>query len=109
MKKLFLILAFFSASAFAQQQDGNEMLERMKKAEVADSFYMGYITGVSIMNTTACYYSNITTGQVYDVVKVYLEQNPAIRHLSRGVIVVQALNNAFPCKQEPTPKHKKPV
>jgi hypothetical protein len=107
MKSFILILAFFSASAFSQQQDGNEMLERMKKAEVSDNFYMGYITGIAIMNTTACYYSNITTGQIYDVVKIYLEQNPAIRHLSRGVIVVQALNNAFPCKQEANPK--KPI
>jgi hypothetical protein len=108
MKKLFLILAFFSASAFAQSKlDGNEMLEIMKDSQLSDNFYMGYIAGVA--NMMACTPPKTTIGQIYDVVKVYLEQNPATRHEFRGTLVFRALADAYPCKQEIVAKSKKPV
>jgi hypothetical protein len=108
MKKLFLILAFFSASAFAQSKlDGNEMLEKMKESQLSDNFYMGYISGIA--NMMACTPPKTTVGQIYDVVQNYLEQNPATRHEFRGTLVYRALADAYPCKQEVATKPKKPA
>jgi hypothetical protein len=115
MKSLIIILAFFSASAFAQQQDGNELLKDLKaKMETsADAFQKGivrgYIIGVIDSSLEICRPENVTNGQIYDVVQIYLEQNPAIRHEHRSLLVWKALFRAFPCKLETTPKTKSSV
>lgn len=101
MKTLFVVLAFFSASAFAQIQikgDGNQLLEFMKvNSSVEGTFALGYVRGLSDM--MPCVPSNISSGQRYDIVKKHLEQNPETRHEYQGVLVFRALNTAFPCKQ----------
>jgi lipid-binding SYLF domain-containing protein len=107
MKKLFLILAFFSASAFAQTNDGNELLKDLKvndnNTTLAEAFKhgiaKGFIAGVAYESTDICPQKEVKRSQYYDVVQNYLEQNPAIRHEPRGLLVFKALNAAFPCKK----------
>jgi hypothetical protein len=108
MKSLILILAFFSASAFAQtKQDGNAFLKEITGNDMVQMYALGYVFGMSEL--IPCISGEITNGQLVDVVKKYLEQNPETRHLHRSTLVFRALSGAFPCKQEPTPKPKKPV
>jgi hypothetical protein len=101
MKKLFLILAFFSASAFAQiKQDGNQLLIDLKnpKTSIGEGLAMGYIAGIADISPHICPSENVAYGQIYDVVKNYLENNPATRHEHRSILVSRALIPTFPCK-----------
>jgi hypothetical protein len=111
MKKLFLIFAFFSASAFAQMKnDGNELLADLQNgSDFRKGISWGYISGIADYSPYICPPEGVIHGQIYDIVKNYLEQTPSIRHFKRQYIIEAALVNAFPCKQEPTPKPKKPV
>jgi hypothetical protein len=101
MKSLILILAFFSASAFAQsKQDGNELLIGLKNPTsiFQEALIKGYISATADISLNICPAANVTNGQLYDVVQNYLENNPARRHLHRSILVEQALTIAFPCK-----------
>ena len=112
MKKLFLILAFFSASAFAElKEDGNELLTALSSQSNFDRGYSrGYIIGLAhTISYSFCTPNGVTHSQIFDVVKIYLEKNPSTRHEHMHVLIPRALVNAFPCKQEPTTKPKKPI
>jgi hypothetical protein len=100
MKSLILILAFFSASAFSQMKhDGNQLLDFMNgKADMQEGFAYGYIVGISRIT---CRPNGVTNGQMYDIVKKYLIQNPQFRHETMGSLVFDALNEAFPCNKKP--------
>lgn len=112
MKSLILILAFFSASAFAQdKQDGNQLLNELtSESHFSRGYSRGYIIGVAnVIEDALCMSNSVTNRQVFDVVKIYLEQNPATRHEHQLVLVTRALVNGFPCKIEQTSKPKMPV
>lgn len=105
MKKLLIALLMIPAVAYADFWSGNLLHQRLQSSESSDRILaLGYIMGISDAydGSAHCSGQSVTAGQTRDVVKLYLEQNPAIRDLNASVIVMVALGQAFPC-----PKDKK--
>ena len=100
MKKLFLLLAFVSASASAEFYTGNDLWERLNGTEVQRHFALGYVAGVadSLNNRIICMPS-ATLGQTRDIVKQYLENNPSIRHYSADSLIQSVLSSMWPCQK----------
>lgn len=105
MRKLLAGLLCIPCVAHAEFWTGNMLLQRINSSEAYErGTALGYILGVSDtgQNATHCSGSQVTAGQTRDVVKQYLEQNPAIRDFSADFLATVALGQAFPC-----PKDKK--
>ena len=66
---------------------------------------LGYVAGVvdaedrsrSIRGVCFQIPAQVTGDQVRDVVKRFLEQNPALRHFNAANLSASALSDAFPC------------
>ena len=101
VKKLFLCAALLAGSAYAEFKDGNKLLSDMNSTTINQMNALGYITGVAdaLMGVTFCMPSNVNAGQLYDMVKLYLENNPANRHNTADRIVNHVLKNVWPCAQ----------
>jgi hypothetical protein len=62
--------------------------------------YDGYIGGVAdSLAKLICPRSDVTRGQMIDVVSRYLKENPEELELDADLIVAKALVKAFPCKK----------
>ena len=103
MKRLLFIAAFAATTAHAEFKDGNTLYKEL----TSDVYFnqgvaLGYITGVadSTMGIMFCAPSNVTAGQIQDMVKNYLTNTPAIRHVSADVIVNYVLKTAWPCAKK---------
>lgn len=100
MKYTALILAVFSTAAQAEFQDGNKLLSNLKdSAYFSQGYAMGYIAGIADMGlgVVHCAPANVTAGQLNDMVKNYLENTPAERHLSGDILVNRVLKTVWPC------------
>ena len=97
--RLFSCAALLAGSAHAEFWDGNKMLDRMNGGIAEQMQALGYVMGISDMGqgTLHCPPPNATAGQMEDIVKRYLNNNPAVRHLSADTIVNRALALVFPC------------
>lgn len=104
--KLKVLLAglLIGTSAHAAFWDGNRLLAALND----DTFHgrgtaLGYIMGVHDMmeNINHCTTSNVTAGQLRDIVRNYLTNVPAERHQSADFLVLKALEIAFPCANRP--------
>jgi hypothetical protein len=66
-------------------------------------FCMGYIIGVADNNSyKICApggQGGVTQGQFRDIVKKYLNDNPAQLHRDADILVLNALQQAFPCPE----------
>ncbi len=103
MRKLLAGLLMVPCMAHAEFWTGNMLLERIRSGESYDrGTALGYILGVSDFgqNVSHCSGSQVTAGQTRDVVKQYLEQNPALRDISADLLVSMALKQAWPCAQK---------
>ena len=96
------VLTLLSAPAHADFKNGNNMFEHIN----SDNYYnkgnaMGYIMGVvdAYSGIYMCPPETITGGQVQDIVKSYLAQNPATRHEGASILVFRAMVEFFPCKK----------
>lgn len=96
------VLTLLSAPAHADFKSGNELLDHTN----VDNYYnkgnaMGYIMGVvdAYSSIYICPPATITGGQVQDIVKSYLAQNPATRHEGASILVFRAMVEFFPCKK----------
>lgn len=95
-----LLLVGSSAQAFFY--DGNDLLRRLNfDDEVVQMVALGYVAGVSDANKgrTHCMPNNVTTGQLRDMVRNYLNNNPAERHYTAHSIVREVLASVFPCNR----------
>jgi len=100
MKKLILILALLGTNAYAEFMDGNRLYERMTSGKNTDyAMTLGYIIGVAdtMQEVAHCAPSNATAGQLVDMVKLYLEQQPSVRNKTADVIVIHVLKTTWPC------------
>jgi hypothetical protein len=99
MKHAILCLALVAGSAQAEFLDGNKLLSDMKGSHGFQMSALGSGMGVAdaIQSVTACVPPSVTSGQVLDMVRNYLEANPAVRHLTADMIVTHVLKQAFPC------------
>ncbi|OUE62697.1 Rap1a/Tai family immunity protein [Citrobacter freundii] len=112
---LFFVGIFaFSFAVNAKSTNGNDLYDwskssdRMLNSRSGDDesfksgLYMGYVTGaVDIMYVSGmiCPPENATSGQMLDVVKLYLENHPERRADGASLIMNAALRSAFPCKK----------
>jgi hypothetical protein len=103
MRAAVLCLALVASSAQAEFLDGNKLLSDMKGSHGFQMSALGYVMGVAdaIQNAVACVPPSVLSGQVLDMVRNYLEANPAVRHLTADMIVTHVLKQAFPCAQKP--------
>ena len=102
MKKLFAGLLMVPCMASAEFVSGNTLLDYMTKNDntyVDRSVSLGYVMGVFDVGVhiNHCPPSNVTTGQVSDIVKQYLQQNPSQRHKTADVLVMDVLKKTWPC------------
>lgn len=100
MKRALVLVALMAGAAHAEFWDGNTLLQRMMGNHSEQMNALGYVMGVadSYNGKEFCPRSgNITSGQINDVVKVYLERNPSLRHLTGDLLTMVALSQVWPC------------
>ena len=99
MKKTVVLLALASGLAHAEFRDGNRLLSEMNGNHGEKMYAMGYVSGVvdALSGVTVCGPSTATLGQMFDMVKQYLEQYPANRHNSADRIINHVLKSVWPC------------
>lgn len=113
---LLLVLTMIPRPVQASFVDGNDLLQKCSTRErdaayfQNQSYCMGYIVGVSDaaeffqtapgMPQLVCLPSNVTSGQLKDVVVKYLQDNPAKRHEDAESLILTSLAINFRCKQE---------
>jgi hypothetical protein len=102
MKKLILIGAMVCSVARAEFMTGNELLQYVESSEdIKWGIAMGYVLGAAdiTMGDKHCTPNNVEAGQVLQIVKDKLKENPKYRHHSADVFVAAALADAWPCKK----------
>ena len=100
-----LIISVFSVASYAQGQfeSGNKL---KKECDAADSIFSrgycaGYVIGVADSRAMAiCAPSGVTIGQSVSIVRKYLNDNPALLHIDADVLVLNSLQQAFPCPKK---------
>ena len=110
MKKFLAIALLIPSIASAQFLTGNKLLEHMKSENLGlNGMAVGYVIAVSdvYQGELHCSGSNVTSGQSRDVVRKFLETNPALRDMAADLLVMLALGEAFPCQQKPEKKDRR--
>jgi hypothetical protein len=101
--KTIVIAAAIAVSGLAHAEfwDGNKLLTSMTDENAtSQGLALGYIIGAAdaqmgkVFCTPA---SNVTGGQIQDIVKNWLYANPSLRHYTADTIVGYSLSLAFPC------------
>ena len=106
MRKLLVALLMLPALARAEFETGNSLYTKMQDQTLGERMYvMGYVTGVfdAHQHINHCLPAgvNVTIGQVTDIAKMYLQNNPAIRHKTADVLLRDAFRNLWPCQNRP--------
>ena len=99
MKKLIAGLLFVPCMVSAEFMTGNNLHGKMNGDFGDKMLALGFIQGVFdvYVSVTFCSPSNVTVGQVSDMVRSYLDNNPSIRHKTAESLINQALKQAWPC------------
>ena len=97
-----LLSALVCAGAQAEFFDGNKLLARIKGDGYDYASAIGYVIGVSdtTRSVAHCPPENVTAGQILDMVKQHLEDNPSTRHFTGDQHVVYVLKKAWPCAKK---------
>jgi hypothetical protein len=105
MKKLLISFLLCPIIANAEFFTGNDLLTRMNGSTLDQMQALGFVQGVFdvYVDVTICPPSNVTAGQLNDMIKNYLTNIPAHRHLTAESLINQALKSVWPCKQQPAP------
>lgn len=102
MKKFIAALLFVPTIASAEFYSGNDILNKLNDSSLMMQMQaLGYIQGVAdvYVGVTFCAASNVTAGQLQDIVKSYLQHNPAIRHKTAESLINEALKQVWPCSK----------
>ena len=102
MKKIIAIISLAASfAAHAEFKDGNTLFSEMTGSTNQRMNAIGYITGVTdvLSGVTVCAPSTVTAGQLFDMVKQYLEEQPQVRHYTADALVYRVLTRAWPCKK----------
>ena len=111
MPRITAFLVAMTACGLAQAgfDSGNRLFEDCAAENYFNRGYCGgYIVGIvdtiealqargKLPATALCVPDGVTKGQLADVVRKYLEENPQRRHADAGRLVPEALNAAFGC------------
>lgn len=104
MKKLIVTaMAALSFSAYADFKNGNKLYNQMISSDSIDNMVaLGYVTGIidAYSGVLICLNDGVTAGQVNDVVKQYLFNNPAIRDKAASILVNNAISPIWPCQKK---------
>lgn len=102
MRKLLITLLFAPTMAHAEFMTGNTLYRDMQSDVMDQMMALGYVLGAAdaVINVTVCPPAGVKAGQVYDIIKNFLEANPSIRHYSADVIVKTRLEAVWPCKDQ---------
>jgi hypothetical protein len=98
-----LVIGFLAASAFtahAEFMDGNSLLNDMSSSSFSQrGIGLGYVMGIAdtMQGYTHCIPGNVSSGQIKDMVKNYLTNTPAERHLMAPEIVLKITSTVWPC------------
>lgn len=100
--RIFLLssLFMFSLNVHADYYDGNGLLALANNGDVGTTLmYRGYVAGVqdSFNGNYFCVPTNVRLNQSSEIILKYLNANPKQWHLAAKSLVIEALNDAFPC------------
>ena len=103
--KILLIAALVAVSMNVQADDvwaGNNLKDFCDEDLFACSVYTGGVTDLTQFHPypqlTFCTPKGVTYGQMGEVVKKYLTDNPARLHRPAAELVLESMFEAFPCK-----------
>ncbi len=100
---LLCVLMFCSFSVQAAFYTGNDLYQKLKaESSVERMLAAGYVVAVvdGWEQIRVCPTAGVTVSQVADIVKAYLEKNPAVRHQRAFDLTAIALGEAFPCQKK---------
>ena len=103
MKKLILAtcLTALLSTANAQFINGNQLHADFNGSAADKAFALGYVSGVvdSFDEELFCIPVKAELGQLRDIVRQFVANNPKQRHRHAGALVVFSLATEFPCKK----------
>ena len=104
MKRLLLTIgacACLSAHA-GTFWDGNKLHSKLNGSIFEQGQALGYIMGAAdaMDSVVVCAPLNATAGQMQDMVKNYLENYPAVRHLAADSLIGVVLGRVWPCDKK---------
>jgi len=109
MKKVAcMFLLLLSSHSYAAFQSGNSLYKAMQTAGAFSNGHAhGYIIGVADSfngikqegGDFFCIPKGATEGQLVDVVRAWIVNNPQQRHFSALSLISRALDDVFPCKK----------
>ena len=81
---------------------GNKLHNKLQGNTLEQMQALGYIMGVSdaLDTATVCAPTNVTSGQLNDIIKNYLENTPAVRHLAADSLISAVLGRVWPCDKK---------
>jgi hypothetical protein len=105
MKKLLVALLMVPTMAHAEFFTGNRLLEKLNSTEFGERMQaLGYVQGVfdagQYIKHCAPDNAGVTAGQAQDIVRNYLNQNPATRNFSADLLITDALKKIWPCASQ---------
>lgn len=107
MKHLLVILWIcLTLPAHAEFYSGNDLYKRLQSTNAVDQgLALGYIAGAfdTLSSRLICPPSNVTMGQVRDIVRMWLENNPQTRHFSADSLVLSTFKSVWPCDSTVSP------
>ena len=99
MKKILIAILLVSNNAIAGYVDGNKIYNGLLSDKPHESLMAKfYIFGVVDTRFESCIPDGVQGGQLFDVVKNYLINNPEKRQLSGSYLVELAIKEKFRCK-----------
>lgn len=107
MKKLLIALLFVPAMSHAAFRTGNTLLDDLNStSEFNRGLALGYVMAAADMARGVWFCpptdgGNITAGQVNDMVRNYLTNNPIIRNKAADIILIDLFSSWYPCQNRP--------
>jgi hypothetical protein len=100
MKKIIACFLIAPSIACAHFMSGNDLLRDMNGGSVNRGLALGYVLGVTdaLYSIVVCPPTNITAGQLTDIIRKHLEDNPGSRHYSADSIIANKLTAMWPCQ-----------
>ncbi len=90
-----------ASSVNAQEfESGNTLYNKLSGDQADRLVAMSYVAGIhdAYASLTICSPAGITKGQLADMMRNWLANNPAQRHRAASVLVNEALGKVWPCK-----------